>query len=152
MVRPLEQRLRNVDSNVTLGPVFRISPNELSFASYSSWKDIYGYKSKGEGTETFIKSEFYEIYASGYKTMCIGSEQDPETHGIMKRTLSPAFSTKALLDQEIIIRECIDGSLKKIQSLPVSQTTGLDMTKWFGMMAFDIFGERSVYCMELSSY
>ena len=120
-----------------------MSPNELSFASVGSWKDIYGYKSEGEGKKTHIKSDFYKIYGSGYKASCVGSEQNPRKHSAMKKTLSPAFSTPALLDQETIIDSCVDEFLKKIGDLPDAQGKGLDMTKWYEMATFDLFGEMA---------
>lgn len=128
---------------VLLGRVFRVSPNELSFASVTSWKDIYGYKSESEAKKTCIKSEFYQMYGSGYKRLCVGSEQDPKKHSIMKRQLSPAFSTRALLDQEIIIDQYVDRFLGIIGKLQDGTAQGLDMTKWFEMFSFDLFGEMA---------
>lgn len=59
-----------------IGPIFRVSPNELSFASATSWKSIYGHP--GAGKPTLIKSEFYNMYGSGFDSLCIGSERDPK--------------------------------------------------------------------------
>jgi hypothetical protein len=128
------------------GPVFRVSPNELSFASNGSWRDIYGYKSGLEGKETCRKSDFYQIYGSGYNRLCIGSEQDPQKHSAMLRTLYPAFSVQALLNQEMIIHECADRFIEKIGTLGKTEhfsKQGLEMTMWFEIVAFDIFGEMA---------
>ncbi|KAL9063654.1 MAG: hypothetical protein Q9161_009355 [Pseudevernia consocians] len=127
----------------TLGTVFRVSPNELSFSSVASWKDIYGYKSEAEGKETHTKSDFYRMYGSGYDKLCIGSEQNPMKHSLMLRNLAPAFSTRALLDQEFIINQCVDRFIERIMGLPLRSTKGLDMTEWFGIFTFDLFGEMS---------
>ena len=121
----------------TPGPVFRVSPNELSFVSVDAWKAIYGHQS--EGKKQPVKSKFYEIYGSGYKKLCIGSERDPKKHGSMKRDLTPAFSTKSLGEQESIIKECIDVFIEKIGSAKEA----LDMTKWFEMISFDILGSMA---------
>jgi hypothetical protein len=64
----------------------------------------------------------------------------------MLRNLYPAFSVKALLDQETIIRECVDHFNNKIKDLQKNESVvknGLDMTSWFEMVAFDIFGEMA---------
>ena len=61
----------------------------------------------------------------------------------MKRQLSPAFSTRALLDQEIIINNCVDRFLDRISDLQSKTKAGLDMTKWYEMFAFDLFGEMA---------
>lgn len=64
----------------------------------------------------------------------------------MLRNLYPAFSVKALLEQEKIIHECVDRFVQKIGELQKDAkiaTKGLDMTTWFEMVAFDIFGEMA---------
>ncbi|RYO91163.1 hypothetical protein DL766_000129 [Monosporascus sp. MC13-8B] len=42
------------------GSVFRVSPNELSFASVQFWKEIYGHAT-GADRQTLVKSKFYEL-------------------------------------------------------------------------------------------
>lgn len=125
------------------GPVFRVSPNELSFATVQSWKDIYG-PAPSSG-RTCIKSEFYNMYGSAYRSACIGSERDPKRHAGMKKNLSAAFSTRALLQQESIIRKCVDGFVQRISEQPdaAPAAPGLNMTKWYEMISFDILGEMA---------
>ncbi|KAG8627960.1 hypothetical protein KVT40_003833 [Elsinoe batatas] len=131
------------------GPVFRVSPNELSFASVTSWKAIYGHPPTGQSP--CLKSEFYDVFAAGYDSKCIGSERDPDRHAEMKKNLGAAFSTKALAGQEQVITDCVRGMLAKLRvkgSLP----EGLNMTHWYEMIAFDILGEmafgESFRCIE----
>ncbi|QMW46938.1 hypothetical protein G4B11_010417 [Aspergillus flavus] len=131
-----------INPGLRLGDIVRISPNELSFASVESWKAIYQPKSA-----PLVKSEFYEIYGSGFNSLCIGSERNPETHSRMRKSLAAAFSTKALLEQEDIIQGCVNDFIEGIRS----QTT-VNVTKWFEMLAFDILGEmafgESFHCIE----
>lgn len=131
------------------GSVFRVSPNELSFASVSSWKAIYGHAIAGKPTA--VKSKFYEMYGAGFNSWCIGSERDPKVHGRMKKLLSHAFSTKALIEQEDIIQKSIDAFIEKIG--PESQSPkGLNVGEWYQMVAFDILGDmafgESFHCIE----
>ncbi|KAF5006792.1 hypothetical protein FDECE_6846 [Fusarium decemcellulare] len=132
-----------------LGPVVRISPNELSFSSVQSWKDIYGHATGGKHTMT--KSDFYDMYGSGFESSCIGSERDPKRQSQMKKSLSGAFSTKALSQQEDIVQNCVDGFVLRLGKDGVSER-GLNMTKWFEMIAFDILGEmafgETFHCIE----
>ncbi|KAL1607609.1 hypothetical protein SLS60_002543 [Paraconiothyrium brasiliense] len=123
------------------GPVFRVAPNELSFASVSSWKAIYGHQSPGK--QPHIKSEFYNMYGSGYKSLCVGSERNPMRHSAMKRNLTSAFSTRALLEQEGIVDRCVDEFITTIGAADRSSTAGLNMTKWYEMVSFDILGEMA---------
>lgn len=123
------------------GSVFRVSPNELSFASLESYDDIYGFP-KADRSH-FIKSDFYDIYGSAYKTGCIGSERNPKVHAQKKRNLVPAFSAKALAGQEDIVQRYLDEFLTKIGPLSRSSSDGIDVTKWFEMVTFDILGEMA---------
>ncbi|KXH53929.1 BCL4p [Colletotrichum salicis] len=122
------------------GPVVRVSPNELSFATVESWKAIYGHRVAG--APPVIKSEFYEIYGAGFKSLRIGSERDPHKHGQMRKMLSAAFSTKMLLDQEDIITKTVDAFIHGLGE-DGFKLEGLNMTKWFEMIAFDSLGEMA---------
>ncbi|KAH8432071.1 cytochrome P450 [Aspergillus melleus] len=98
-----------------------------------------------------VKSEFYEIYGSGFRSLCIGSERNPQRHSRMKKSLAAAFSTRALAEQESIISSCVDRFLDRLREDGHS-STGLNMTKWFEMLAFDLLGEmafgESFHCVE----
>ncbi|KAM7203151.1 putative cytochrome P450 [Naviculisporaceae sp. PSN 640] len=132
------------------GSVFRVSPNELSFASVDSWKAIYGHPTAGK--PTLIKSDFYELYGSGFRSPCIGSERDPHKHGQMRKSLSSAFSTKSLSEQEHIVNQTVDKFIDKLGLLGGKESEGLNMTKWYEMVSFDILGEmafgESFHCLE----
>jgi hypothetical protein len=123
------------------GPVIRVSPNELSFASLSSWKTIYGHQPSGSPLPT--KTEFYDIYGSAHGEGCIGSERDPQRHTRMKRLLAGGFSTRALAEQEPNISGCVDGFVEKIGNVSGAREDGVNMVKWYEMVAFDILGEMS---------
>lgn len=124
------------------GPVFRVSPNELSFASAASWKGIYGFPPPG--SQHLIKSEFYDVFGSSYKTGCIGSERNPTIHARKKKNLVAAFSAKALAAQEPIVQECLDRFVDKLGPLSEkSEGRGINVVQWFEMAAFDILGEMA---------
>lgn len=97
------------------------------------------------------KSEFYDMYGSGFESSCIGSERDPRKQSGMKKTLSGAFSTKALSQQECIVQNCVDGFVRRLGQDGCFKQ-GLNMTKWFEMIAFDILGEmafgETFHCIE----
>lgn len=118
-----------------------MAPNELSFSSVDSWKGIYG--TPAPGKSTLIKSKFYEMYGAGFNSLCVGSERDPKSHSRMKKSLSGAFSTKALSEQETIIQKCIDEFIREIGAHGGPDTPGLNMTKWYEMISFDILGEMA---------
>ncbi|KAF2823676.1 putative cytochrome P450 [Ophiobolus disseminans] len=122
------------------GPVVRISPNELSFGSAGSWKDIYGFPSQGQ--DPMIKSNFYSLLRAGFDSACIGCEQDPGVARRMKADLSLAFSSKALLEQEDIVQRVINQFIESV-SLEKHSKGKVDMAKWLELVAFDLMGEMT---------
>ncbi|EOD47370.1 putative benzoate 4-monooxygenase cytochrome p450 protein [Neofusicoccum parvum UCRNP2] len=119
------------------GPVVRIAPNELSFNSAQSWKDIYGHR---KGHETFVKSSFYDGGNFADKAHSIVSERDPEKHSEMRRYLSNAFSDRSLREQEHLIAKNVDAFIDQVGRLG-TEPEGVDMTTWFNLLTFDIIGE-----------
>lgn len=70
----------------------------------------------------------------------------------MKRFLAPAFSTKALSEQEDIVQGCVDAFVARLKCIKGISAKGLNMTIWYEMLAFDILGEmafgESFHCIE----
>ena len=106
-----------------------------------SWNEIYGHQPAGK--PAVIKSEFYDMYGAGFKSLCIGSERDRGRHSQMRKSLSAAFSTKALAEQEDIVRSNIDVFVSKVGQEGGPGSSGLDMSKWYEMIAFDILGDMA---------
>ncbi|KAI4730515.1 putative P450 monooxygenase [Aureobasidium sp. EXF-10728] len=118
------------------GPVVRTSPNELSFSTSQSWKDIYGSR---PGHQLFRKAPFYEGASFDGKTLSIISETDPVSHKKMRAQLNTAFSDKSLRDQENLIAEPIDLFIDQIGEKG-DCPEGIDIVMWFNLMTFDIIG------------
>ncbi|KAI1805812.1 cytochrome P450 [Daldinia bambusicola] len=136
-------------------PVFRVAPNELSFTSVKSLKDIYGIPSSG--AEHLIRSGLYSTFGSGYKEACLVSERDPVIHSKKKKHLAAAFSVKALYDQEAIVQSCLDGFIDKLGPVSKeSQGKGLNIVHWLEMVTFDLLGEMAFGegfgCIEREEY
>ncbi|KAL1598982.1 hypothetical protein SLS60_008128 [Paraconiothyrium brasiliense] len=118
------------------GDVVRTGPNELSFASAESWKDIYGHTSKGR--RTFLKSSFYD---SNGREPSIVSSQDPVEHSTQRKALSAAFSSKALRDQENVVHQYVDLFIERIGRLGGAATNGVNIPEAFNWLTFDIIGD-----------
>ena len=118
-----------------------MSPNELSFASVRSWKAIYGHQTSAS-KPTLIKSEFYEMYGAGFRRLCIGSERKPGVHSGMKKHLSAAFSSRALIEQESIVSAVLDRFVDRM-GRDGTEPGGVNVTKWFEMVSFDVLGEMA---------
>ena len=118
------------------GPVVRVSPNELSFCSESSWKTIYGHV---QGRREFQKSSMYDS-APGEAPSVLGI-RDIDTHAFVRKTLSHAFSAGALAAQEDLVQDHIDLFVKQV-STHCTKEPG-DVTKWYNYLTFDVVGQLS---------
>ncbi|EUC39618.1 hypothetical protein COCMIDRAFT_10305 [Bipolaris oryzae ATCC 44560] len=118
------------------GPVVRVAPNELSFSSSSSWRDIYGPR---KDVEPFVKSEFYDGGNFASESLSIVSERDPRKHAEMRRYLNSAFSDRSLKSQEPLIAECVDRLIEKLEEAGRGPH-GTNMVMWFNLVTFDIIG------------
>ena len=115
----------------------RVAPNELSFNTAQSWKDIYGQR---KSHATFMKSEFYDGGNFATQAHSIVSERDPAKHAEMRKYLSSAFSDRSLKEQEYLVSDVIDEFIKQIEYRG-SSPGGVDMTLWFNLMTFDVIGK-----------
>ncbi|KAI8623342.1 benzoate 4-monooxygenase cytochrome P450 [Xylariaceae sp. FL1651] len=129
------QPYKILDLHLKYGPVVRLAPNEVSFNSAASWRDIYGGR---QSHKTFIKSDFYDGGSfAGRGVHSIVSERDVDTHAEMRRYLSSAFSDRALNEQEDLVSQSIDKFVDLLQKRP----EGYDISKGYEMLTFDIIGD-----------
>ncbi|KAI0454861.1 cytochrome P450 [Xylaria acuta] len=123
------------DLHLKYGPIVRVAPNEVSFNTAGSWKDIY---TSRQTQKTFIKSDFYDGGSfAGRGVHSVVSERQPEVHAEMRHYLSSAFSDRALNEQEDLISQSVD---KFVDMLP-KRPDGWDLTKGYEMLTFDIIGD-----------
>lgn len=118
----------------------RVAPNELSFNTAQSWRDIY---EKKKGHATFIKSDFYDGGNFAAEAHSIVSVRDPDEHANMRRYLRDAFSDRSLREQEYLISEVIDRFVERIGE-EGKDKSGIDIVRWFNLATFDseLFGLR----------
>ncbi|EAW12419.1 cytochrome P450 [Aspergillus clavatus NRRL 1] len=119
------------------GPVVRVAPNELSFNTPQSWKDIYAPR---KGRPTFIKSDFYDGGNFADQASSVVSERDPAKHRAMRKFLAAAFSERSLREQEGLVTQVIDDFIDQVGQRGNSKE-GVDMTMWTNLLTFDIIGQ-----------
>jgi cytochrome P450 len=137
------------------GPIVRIAPNELSFTDPNAWKDIY---SSHPGMPNFprdpIDSRFDPVEDTGVLSTDMLVADDPN-HARQRRTLSHAFSAKAVTGQEKLITEFVDLFISKLQEL-VDDGQVVDMNQWYNYLTFDVIGELAFGdtfgCMATGAY
>ncbi|KAI1480593.1 cytochrome P450 [Daldinia eschscholtzii] len=134
------QPYKMLELHNNVGPAVRTAPNEVSFNTAQSWKDIYGAR---PGHKTFVKGEFYSGGSfAGIGTTSIISERRPEVHRQMRNYLSGAFSDRAILEQEKIVAASVDEFIRLVGVLG-SQIGGFNMSTTLQSLTFDITGDLS---------
>lgn len=118
-----------------------MSPNELSFASVSSWKSVYGVQ-KGA---PITKNEFWDMIGLGFDEGSLGSERDYHLAAQKRDLFSDALSNRNLVQQEPIMQQFVSLFIDKIGKLGNTEE-GMDMSQWLLYFSFDIgtkmaFGE-----------
>ena len=79
------------------GEVVRITPDELSFISPSAWQDIYT-------TKPQLPKVSKGVFQSYNGVPVLATETVTENHARQRRILSPAFSERAVRQQEGILK------------------------------------------------
>ena len=110
------------------GEVVRISPNEVSFISESAWQDIYGFRTgKLKGHETMLKDPAWYAPPPGGSHIIVANDED---HSRYRKTLSHAFSEKALAQQEVLLQGYVDLFINKMKETISDTTAPQDMCQW----------------------
>ncbi|PIG69197.1 sterigmatocystin biosynthesis P450 monooxygenase stcL [Aspergillus arachidicola] len=118
------------------GSVVRISPSELSFISGAAWNDIYS-RSKGRPALERDRTFFNDMLVDP-ETITMANET---THTRIRRSMAPAFSPRALLEQEPIIQANINLLMDKLEARAGSGGAPTDLRAWFNYTTFDLIGD-----------
>ena len=101
----------------------------MSFSDPAAWKDIYSQK---PGHPTFPKDRLDtrvdQVKDGGVVTTDMLMADDP-THARQRRTLSHAFSMKAMLGQEPLIRGFVDLFISKLTEIAEAGEVA-DLNEW----------------------
>ena len=131
------------------GPIVRTAPDELSFTDPTAWRDIY--------IPNFIRPRELKSKPPGKNAENLISANELD-HTRFRKILAPAFSEKAVHEQEPMILGHIDTLLQKFnQAIRDDRSAGdavVDLLPWFNYVFFDIIGDftwgSSFNCLEQS--
>ncbi|KAF9702012.1 hypothetical protein EKO04_001058 [Ascochyta lentis] len=112
------------------GEVVRIGVNELSFISPSAWKDIYGHG------HAELQKYFPPNAVNPNQIIAANSSN----HFRMRRAMLPAFSEKALAQQERLIRVYIDLLVQRLSDC-AQDGQPADMARWYNLTTFDLIAD-----------
>ncbi|GME28656.1 PAS domain-containing protein [Neofusicoccum parvum] len=118
------------------GKVVRVSPNELSYIDADAWRGIYGH-----GNTALPRDTRATPRARDNEPAMI-SIDDMEEHRHQRNIFSPAFSNRALKEQEPILLKHINLFVKRVREKGVSASgRGIDLVQWLNFTTFDIMGD-----------
>jgi cytochrome P450 len=124
-------------AHLKYGDVVRTSPDDLSFASPQSYQDIYGHTTKAR-PKRFLKTDFYD---TGDPVPRITTARDPAVHAAQRKSLSHAFSAKALRDQEFVVQSYVDHFVRRLGELGDNGQKAIDASEAYNWVTFDIIGD-----------
>ncbi|KAH7009126.1 cytochrome P450 [Microdochium trichocladiopsis] len=117
------------------GPVVRYGPNDLSYLSAQSWRDIYG---RPNGRPTLPRTEDFAIKPwNGVPSILTC---DDENHARVRRIFSPAFSERALRQQEPLFQKYTKLLLETMEN-DLKAGEKLEMTRFLTFTTFDIMAD-----------
>lgn len=120
------------------GPVVRIAPEELSFASPQAGRDIL---TAGRG---FHKTDFYGVFPPP-ENPDIFTETREHVHAQKKRVAATPYSMASMLNQSERVDGVIELLKSKLDSFAAKSAGGqrkvLDLGDWLHYFAFDVLGE-----------
>ncbi|KAL8806382.1 MAG: hypothetical protein Q9200_005062, partial [Gallowayella weberi] len=126
-----------MDLHAKHGSVVRVTPDELSFIGPSAWQDIYANRPQLPRHKKGLLQSYNGLPVLTTQTVT-------EEHTRQRRILSPAFSERALREQEDILKHYTDlliTQLKKQIGQTEKGSATVDMTKWYSYTTFDTIGD-----------
>lgn len=127
--------VRLKELHVEYGPLVRIASNEVSIIHQEAWNDIFSYQTN------FPKNPIW--YQHRPKTVGTGIIAVPVSeHSRYRRTFAPAFTEKAVREQEPLILRHIDNMIVELKKeVAVNDGSPTDFLKWLEYITFDIIGD-----------
>jgi averantin hydroxylase len=98
-----------LDLHSQYGPVVRIAPDELSYATAQAWKDIFQHHASHE---EFSKDPMALIRPLNSVYSMLGANR--ADHSRLRRLLSHAFSDKGIREQSQLIRQHINLLIQRL--------------------------------------
>ncbi|CAN9288294.1 unnamed protein product [Alternaria alternata] len=117
--------------------VIRIAPDELSYTSSTALKKIDGTPPPREFLKCLDGRGIAPAVVNGRRSIVT---ETPERHTILRRALQPAFSERALRDQEDFFRDHTDRLIAQLRK-PQYGITEQNILRWFALLSFDIMSD-----------
>ncbi|ORX98759.1 cytochrome P450 [Clohesyomyces aquaticus] len=122
------------------GDIVRVAPDELSIIDAHAWKDINGHAPKGSpGSMPQKHWPRYGLPVNGVPGLISARDED---HPRMRRIFNPAFSDRALKQQEPLFLKYADLLVAKLrEGIEKDPDTKFDMVRMYNFTTFDVMGD-----------
>lgn len=107
----------------TYGEAVRFTANEVSFTTSEAWKQIYGFKKRGEHN---LPKPDAIAESDRPSNILVANDAD---HGRFRRSLAHGLSDRALREQEHIIQSYVDMLISRLREAADSGKT-TDLVRW----------------------
>ncbi|KAF1974828.1 isotrichodermin C-15 hydroxylase [Bimuria novae-zelandiae CBS 107.79] len=139
------------------GPVVRTQPHAVSIAHPNAWQDTQGARTSSRGKPYLKDSTWWKSMSSASQS--IATAIDHDKHARIRKTLAPAFTPRALKQQESLLQTGVALLIQRFHE-KIKNADGtsdpFDIIPWFNFTAFDIFGDigygETFDCLETSDY
>jgi averantin hydroxylase len=116
------------------GPVIRIAPDELSYASPQAWTDVFQHRS---GHEEFPKDRMTIGRPLNGVYHIIGANR--ADHSRFRRLLSHSFSDKGIREQTPVIQQHVNLLIQRLHEH--AGRGSQNMVDWYTWTTFDLIGD-----------
>ncbi|CAG9940080.1 unnamed protein product [Clonostachys rosea f. rosea IK726] len=114
------------------GPVIRFGPTDVSYTTAQAWSDIHGPKVTEKAQEFSVQP------INGVPSMLT---TNTENHTRVRRLFSPAFSERALKQQEPLFRKYASLLIHKIAEVGEEGKKPVEFTQLLNFTTFDVMAE-----------
>lgn len=121
------------------GPVVRISYDELSYTTSAAWRKIYTQR-QPEFSKCLDGRGIAPPTVNGKYSM---PTENQERHGRLRRAVNPAFSDRALREQEGFLQKHSNNLVVQLRKR--CREGPVDLTWWYNLCAFDIVSGMAAF-------
>lgn len=125
-----------------------MSPDDVTFSHPDAWIDMF----QGRPNHPPFPKDPVWWNRSGL-VPSLANLYDPSAHARVRRQLAPAFTTRALRDQEPILQRYTNLLVERLREMV---GTEVDIVPWFNFATFDVFSDlafgESFDCLQNSRY
>ncbi|RMZ67698.1 cytochrome P450 [Pyrenophora seminiperda CCB06] len=130
------------------GPVVRVAPNELSYATASALHDIYGNRGPTHLPFERNRTSFKKMTPDEPNSIVGWHEGD---HARYRRGFAQAFSDRAVREQSAVVEAYVDTFMRELK-VRAGRGEVVDLERWITYLLFDLSGDltygESWRCLE----